>query len=76
MIVDLDKTLSFMESIGAMPNYLTLNQLQVGECIDDFINDFTPPTREELVSRIRMFKGLATEHLLVETKEYGREIIL
>ncbi len=76
LIVDSDKTLSFTQSIDAKPNYSTLNQLQVGECIDDFINDFTPPTRDELVSRARMFKGLATEHLLVETKEYGREIIL
>lgn len=76
LIIDLNEVQEMMLSLNCSPNYLTLNQLQVGECIDSFINDFTPPTREELIKQIQQFKGMAKNHLLIETKEYGREILL
>lgn len=76
LIIDLHNTFEFMMSLDYRPNYLTLNQLQVGDCIDTFINDFTPPTRETLISELQRFKDLPKEHSLIETKEYGREIIL
>ena len=76
LIIDLNDTYNFISSFNCRPNHFTLNQLQVGDCVDDFINDFTPPTRSILKNKIKMFENIPTKHLLVETKEYGREIII
>ena len=76
LIIDLNTTYELMMSLDCKPNYFTLSQLQVGDCYDSFINDFTPPTREELMMKARMFKEMPSEQLLIETKEYGREIII
>lgn len=76
LIIDLNRTYKFMEGLNCKPNYMTLTQLQVGECNDTIINDFTPPHRDELIAKAKKFKNIPQEHLLIETKEYGREIIL
>lgn len=76
LIIDLESTKEFMNELNCNPNYFTLTQLQVGECNDNIINDFTPPHRDELIEKTKKFKSIPTEHLLIETKEYGREIII
>lgn len=76
LIIDLNTTYEFMQGLDCKPNYFTLSQLQVGDCYDSFINDFTPPNREELINETKRFKEIPSEHLLIETKEYGREIII
>ena len=76
LLIDLNTTYDLMLSLNCVPDYFTLSQLQVGECYDSFINDLTPPTREELIQKSKIFKDIPLEHLLIETKEYGREIII
>lgn len=76
LIIDLNITYELMMDLNHKPNFFTLSQLQVGECYDEIINDFTPPTRNELIIKTSKFKKIPQEHLLIETKEYGREIIL
>ena len=76
LIIDLNTTYDFMQGLDCKPNYFTLTQLQVGECNDNIINDFTPPSRDTLIEKSRLFKETPTDHLLIETKEYGREIII
>lgn len=76
LIIDLNTTYDLMGGLDCKPDYFTVSQLQVGECYDSFINDLTPPTREEIVKIAEKFKKMPSEHLLIETKEYGREIII
>lgn len=76
LLVDLNDTLRFMSSLNSSPDYFTLTQLQVGECYDDFINDLTPPTHNETRQQAQKFKGIPNEHLMIETKEHGKEILI
>lgn len=76
LIVDLSKVKDLMYSLNCKCDYFTLNQLQIGDCYDDFINDFTPPNRAELLKQLNSFKNIPLEHCLIESKEFGREIII
>lgn len=76
LIIDLNNTLRFISSFNERPNHFTLNQLQVGDCYDKFINDFTQPTRSQLKNKIKIFEEIPKNHLIIETKEFGREIII
>lgn len=74
-LVDLNRVYGLMLMLDELPDYFTLSQLQVGECNDGFVNDFSPPDRNELARQISIFKNLPQKHLIIESKEYGREII-
>lgn len=76
LIIDLEKVKLFMDSLSVVPDFICLNQLQVGDCLDSFINDFTPPSRADLVDNVKLFREIPTKHLLIESREFGREIIL
>lgn len=57
------------------PDILTINQLNVGECLNTQFNDYKPPTRDELIEFSKQFEHIPRRKIIIETKEFGRETI-
>ena len=57
------------------PNIFTISQMQTGDCLDSRYNSCSKPSEEECIEAAKIFQDIPTDHLIVETKEFGRKII-
>lgn len=57
------------------PDIFTISQFQGGDCLNPQYDDCTVPTRNDLIEIASLFKDIPKKKLIIETKEFGREII-
>lgn len=58
-----------------VPDIFTINQIQVGHCLDPQYNNVKIPTRDELKEVALLFKDIPCKKIMIETVSNGREII-
>lgn len=57
------------------PDIFTISQMQIGHCLNKNYNTCSVPTREELLEVADFFKNIPTRKLIIETREFGREVV-
>jgi len=57
------------------PEIFTISQMQIGHCLNKYYNHCSVPSRAELLEVAYLCKDIPSRHLVIETKEYGREIV-
>ena len=75
MKINKDWFTSYVETHWSKPNIFTISQMQTGDCLDSRYNSCSKPSEEECIEVAKIFQDIPTDHLIVETKEFGRKII-
>lgn len=70
---DLCKFYTLLSKTLFLPNILTISQLQTGQCLDNKVNHYKIPSRDELKEVAQIFQKLPIKQIFIETKEFGRE---
>lgn len=55
------------------PDYFTIKQLQTGNCLDENLNSWKIPSRDELINIAKIFANIPKKDIYIETYEFGRE---
>lgn len=59
----------------SQPDIFTISQMEVGECLNNDFNSYKSPDRLACINIAQIFRFIAKKKLIIETKEFGREIV-
>lgn len=86
-IVNIDEILymmNFIVNLGSYkysrlidyrPDYLTIQQLRIGDCLNPNLNSYTPPSYNDMKKISNNFKHIPKEKIIIDTYEFGHTYI-